>query len=146
MSDDPTTGYALTAVGSLVAALALAVGVVALGIERGIELATNLMVPTILVLLVVLAVYASTLPGAGGGYQYFLEPNWTHLANNLDTIVPAALGEVLFTLSLGMGAMITYASYVGGEESLAADGLVIVVVNTLVAYLAGLVVFPLLFA
>ena len=126
--------------------VALAVGVVALGVERGIELATKLMVPTILVLMVGLAVYASTLPGAGAGYRYFLQPDWAHLANNLDTIVPAALGEVLFTLSLGMGAMITYASYVGGDESLVADGFAIVVVNTFVAYLAGLVVFPLLFA
>ena len=126
--------------------LVLVIGVVALGIKRGIELATKLMVPTIVVLMVGLAAYVATLPGSAGGYRFFLSPDWNVLANNLDTIVPAALGEVLFTLSLGMGAMITYASYVDSDESLLADGFIIVIVNTLVGYLAGLVVFPLLFS
>ena len=149
--DDPEAYFSAVSAGLdavLFSALfmVIVIGVVALGIKQGIELATKLMVPTILLLMIGLAVYVATLPGSEGGYQFFLSPDWSHLFNNLDTIVPAALGEVLFTLSLGMGAMITYASYVGGDESLLTDGLAIVIVNTLVAYLAGLVVFPLLFA
>jgi neurotransmitter:Na+ symporter, NSS family len=126
--------------------LLVTVGIVAFGIERGIELATKIMVPAIVVLMVALALYATTLPGAGAGYRYFLEPDFQYLFSNLDTLIPAAVGEVLFTLSLGSGIMITYASYVEDSESLVTDGVAIVVVNTLVGYLAGLIVFPLLFA
>ena len=124
----------------------LVVGIVSLGIKRGIELATKLMVPTIGILMVLLAIYAATLPGGGAGYEFFLQPDFETLVANIGTILPAALGEVLFTLSLGMGAMITYASYVDSDESLVTDGVVIVFANTAVGYLAGLIVFPLLFA
>lgn len=124
----------------------LAVGVVALGIKRGIELATKIMVPAIVVLMVALAAYAATLPGAGEGYQFFLTPDLNTIIANIGTIGPAALGEVLFTLSLGMGAMITYASYVDSDQNLAADGIIIVLANTAIGYLAGLIVFPLLFS
>ncbi|WP_435153392.1 sodium-dependent transporter [Haladaptatus sp. DFWS20] len=124
----------------------ITIGIVAFGIERGIELATKLMVPAIVVLMVALAVYAATLSGAGAGYEYFLEPDFGYILLNADTLIPAAVGEVLFTLSLGSGIMITYASYVEKSESLVADGLAVVIVNTLVGYLAGLIVFPLLFA
>lgn len=125
---------------------AMAVGVVALGIKGGIELATKLMVPTIVLLMVGMAVYAATLPGAGEGYAFFLQPDFQTIVANIGTIGPAALGEVLFTLSLGMGAMITYASYVDSDESLVVDGFVIVVANTIIGYMAGLIVFPLLFS
>ncbi|SIR00881.1 neurotransmitter:Na+ symporter, NSS family [Haladaptatus litoreus] len=124
----------------------ITIGIVAFGIERGIELATKLMVPAIVVLMVCLAVYAATLRGAGAGYEYFLEPDFDYIFSNFETLIPAAVGEVLFTLSLGSGIMITYASYVEDSESLLADGLAVVIVNTFVGYLAGLIVFPLLFA
>lgn len=124
----------------------LTVGIVALGIERGIELGTKLMVPAILVLMIGLAIFASTLPGATAGYRFFLNPDFQYLSANLATVIPAAVGEVLFTLSLGFGAMITYASYIESDHNLVTDGIAIVIVNTLVGYLAGLVVFPLLFA
>ena len=126
--------------------MACTVGVVAFGVENGIERATKVMVPSVLLILAGLAAYAFTLDGAGAGYAYFLSPDLAALSNNLGDIVPFAVGQAFFSLSLGMGAMVTYASYVDGEDSLVADAGSIVLLNTLVGVLAGLVVFPLLFA
>ncbi|MFC5972782.1 sodium-dependent transporter [Halomarina salina] len=124
----------------------ITVGIVALGIEDGIELATKFMVPSIVVLLVALAVYAATLSGAGAGYEFYLTPDFGTVADNAASVVPAAAGQALFSLSVGFSVMITYASYLGKDDSLAADGLTIAVSNTFVGVLAGLVVIPLLFA
>ncbi|WP_440005999.1 sodium-dependent transporter [Halomicrococcus sp. SG-WS-1] len=126
--------------------MALTVGIVALGVEDGIEAATKLMVPSILVILAGLAVWGSTLPGAMEGFEYFLNPNFDALMSNLDTIIPFAVGQAFFSLSLGMGVMITYASYLGKDDNLGMDGSLIVILNTSVGVLAGLVVFPLLYA
>ncbi|MFC6724852.1 sodium-dependent transporter [Halobium palmae] len=126
--------------------MAITAGVVALGINDGIETATKLMVPSIVVLLLGLGVWAATLSGAGAGYGYYLSPDIGAIAANWTSILPAAVGQAFFTLSLGMGAMITYASYLGEDDSLPMDGGLIVVLNTLVGVLAGFVVFPILFA
>ena len=120
--------------------------IVAAGIERGIELATKFMVPSVIVLLIGLAVYAVTLPGSSQGYDFFLTPDFGAVAANFTSILPLAFGQALFSLSLGFSVMITYASYLGRDDSLFADGLVIAVTNTSVGILAGLVVLPLLFA
>ena len=120
--------------------------IVAFGVEAGIEKATTLMVPSIVVLMLGLAAYAVTLPGAGAGYAYFLTPDVGELLGNLETVVPAAVGQALFSLSLGFAVMITYASYIDRDENLGVDGLSIAVTNTFVGVLAGLVVFPLLAA
>ncbi|KTG08517.1 daunorubicin ABC transporter ATP-binding protein [Haloprofundus marisrubri] len=138
--------------------MTLVVGIVAAGIEDGIEKATKLMVPSIVVILIGLAAWAFTLPNAGAGYAYFLSPDWSQFqltveftplpsfGGPLAEIIPFAVGQAFFSLSLGMGAMITYASYIDGDESLLGDGVTIVTLNTFVGVLAGLVVFPLLFA
>ncbi|ADQ66692.1 sodium-dependent transporter [Halogeometricum borinquense] len=141
--------------------MTLVVGIVAFGIEDGIEKATKLMVPSILVILGALAVWAFTLPGASEGYGYFLSPDlsqlrltvesapsfpWVSFGGPLAEIIPFAVSQAFFSLSLGMGAMITYASYIDGDESLFGDSATIVVFNTLIGILAGLVVIPLLFA
>ncbi|MFC4359168.1 sodium-dependent transporter [Halobium salinum] len=126
--------------------MALTVGIVAAGVDDGIERATKLMVPSIIVLLVGLGAWAATLPGSGPGYAYYLAPDLGALTTNFWSILPNAVGQAFFTLSLGMGAMITYASYLGEDDSLAGDGVTIVALNTLVGLLAGLVAFPVLFA
>ncbi|MFB6126813.1 MAG: sodium-dependent transporter [Halolamina sp.] len=126
--------------------MAVVVGIVAFGVEAGIERSTKLMVPSIVVLLVGLGAWGSTLSGAPAGYSYYLSPDLSTIAANLGTILPAAVGQAFFTLSLGMGAMMTYASYLGEDDSLPFDGGVIVVLNTLVGALAGFVIFPILFS
>jgi NSS family neurotransmitter:Na+ symporter len=104
------------------------------------------MVPSIVVLMIALAGWAATQPGATAGYDYFLDPQFGTLVANAGDIVPFAVGQAFFTLSLGMAIMITYSSYVGGDTSLLVDGGIVVVMNTLIGVLAGLVVFPVLFA
>jgi len=126
--------------------MAVTVGVVALGVNSGIERATKVMVPSIVVLMIALAGWAATRPGAMAGYDYFLDPQFGTLVANAGDIVPFAVGQAFFTLSLGMAIMITYSSYVGGDTSLLVDGGIVVVMNTLIGVLAGLVVFPVLFA
>ncbi|AQL44101.1 daunorubicin ABC transporter ATP-binding protein [Halorientalis sp. IM1011] len=126
--------------------LGIVVGIVALGIEDGIEKATKVMVPSIVVLLVMLALWAVTIDGAGAGYAYFLTPSLDAMVENASTAIPFAVGQAFFTLSLGMAIMITYSSYIGADDNLLFDGGTIVIVNTLIGILAGLVVFPILFA
>jgi len=134
------------AVAAQAAFILIVVGIVALGVEDGIEKATKVMVPSIVVLMLAMAVWALTIPGGGPGYDYFLSPDFDTLAANAGSVIPFAVGQAFFTLSLGMAIMITYASYVGDDDNLAIDGGVIVVTNTLIGVLAGLVVFPILFA
>ncbi|WP_430505905.1 sodium-dependent transporter [Haloparvum sp. PAK95] len=135
-----------TAVLTHAAFMAITIGVVAAGIEEGIERATKFMIPAIIVLLVALGIWGSTLDGAAAGYEYYLSPDFGVLASNFASIVPSAVGQAFFTLSLGFSVMVVYASYLGSDDSLPADGGAIVVINTLVALLAGFVVFPLLFS
>jgi NSS family neurotransmitter:Na+ symporter len=123
----------------------LTAGIVAAGVEDGIERATKLMVPGIVVLLVGIGAWAATLPGAAAGYEYFLSPDLTALRRNFWSILPFAVSQAFFSLSLGMGIMVTYASYIDRDANLGEDGVVIVLLNTAVGVLAGLVVFPLLF-
>ncbi|SNZ05016.1 neurotransmitter:Na+ symporter, NSS family [Natronoarchaeum philippinense] len=119
--------------------------IVAAGIQKGIEMAVKVMVPALLVLLVGLIAYAFTLEGAAQGYEYYLSPDFGVIAANWTSILPAAAGQAFFTLSLGMGVMITYASYIDEDRNLGVDGGWIAFLNTLVSILAGLVVFPVLF-
>jgi len=134
------------AIGAHAVFMALTVAIVAGGVAGGIERATTFMIPAILVLLVGLAAWGATLSGAGAGYGYYLTPDVGALLSNVATIVPAAVGQAFFTLSLGFSVMIAYSSYLGRDDSLPADGGAIVLVNTLVALLAGFVVFPILFS
>ncbi len=121
------------------------VGIVGLGIRRGIELAVKVMVPAIVVIVAGLAVWAATLEGAAAAYSYYLSPDFGAIAAEWTTILPAAAGQAFFTLSLGFGIMITYASYLGEDRNLAEDGVVIIGLDTAIAVAVGLVVFPILF-
>lgn len=124
----------------------LVIVIVAAGIQRGIELAVKVMVPAIIVLLIGLAIYAATLSDAGAGYAYYLSPDLDVIMNEWQSVLPAAAGQAFFTLSLGMGVMITYASYIGEDRNLGEDGVLVVGLDTLIAFVTGLIVFPLLFA
>lgn len=135
-----------TAIATHAVFMLITVGIVASGVTDGIERATKFMVPAILVLLVGLSVWATTLGGAAEGYSYYLSPDFGVIVENFGSIVPPAMGQAFFTLSLGFSVMIAYSSYLGRDDSLPADGGAIVVVNTLIALLAGFVVFPILFA
>ncbi len=126
--------------------MAVTVAIVAAGVEDGIEVATKVMVPAIVVLMLGLALYATTLDGATEGYRFYLTPDVSTIVADYATVIPAAVGQALFSLSLGFSVMITYASYVGDDDNLGIDGGAIAVFNTFIGVLAGFVVFPFLFA
>ena len=138
--------YGLEAVGFQLLFLGLTALIVLRGVKRGIERATKVMMPAVVVLLVALAAWGVTLDGAADGLVFYLSPDFGALEANFLDILPAAAGQALFTLSLGVGTMVTYASYIGEDRSLAADGTAIAALNTFVGVLAGVVVFPILFA
>ncbi len=122
------------------------VGIVAFGIRRGIELAVKVMVPAIIALIIGLIIYAVTLPDAGEGFAFYLDPDLSVILSEWHRILPDAAGQAFFTLSLGMGVMITYASYLGEDRNLAEDGGVIIGLDTAIAVAVGLFVFPVLAA
>lgn len=140
-----TVSFGLEAVGYHVAFLTLTAAIVFVGVRRGIEIATKVMVPAIIILLGALAVWAATLDGATAGFDFYLAFDASYLRENFPAVLGAAAGQALFTLSVGAGTMLTYASYVAEDRSLPFDGLSIAVLNTGVGVVAGLVVFPLLF-
>lgn len=126
-----------------VAFMALTVFIVWGGVKRGIERAALVMMPILFLLLVGLAIWAATLSGAGGAYGYYLRPEFGKLLN--PDILTDAAGQAFFSLSLGMGALMTYASYLGSKENLGREAATVALTDFGVAFVAGLVVFPVIF-
>jgi len=124
--------------------MGITIGVVAGGVKGGIERTSLVLMPTLFVIVVGLAFYAATLDGAGPGYNYYLSADFSKLFHW--NVIKDAAGQAFFSLSLGMGAMLTFASYLSREEHLPASTLVIAGADVAVAFVAGLVVFPLIFA
>jgi neurotransmitter:Na+ symporter, NSS family len=118
--------------------------IVAGGIRRGIERLSLVLMPLLFLIVLGLAIYAATLPNASAGYAYLLRPDLRALLDS-DVLIAAA-GHAFFSLSLGMGAMLTFASYLGREHNLPNESVVIAGTDFAVAFFAGLVVFPLIFA
>ncbi len=118
--------------------------IVAHGVSGGIERTAMILMPALFAIVIALAFYASTLEGAGGGYAYYLETDFTKLSE-LD-VWKAAAGQAFFSLSLGMGAMLTFASYLDRNSNLPAESIVIAVADVGIAFIAGLVVFPMIYA
>lgn len=124
--------------------MALTVSIVMIGVEKGIERASLLMMPTLFALIIGLALWASTLTGSGEGYGFYLTPSWEEIFSL--QVFGAAAAQAAFSLSLGMGAILTFASYLSRDESLPREGTVIAFADFGVAFVAGLVVFPVIFA
>lgn len=118
--------------------------ILALGVQKGIERACKFMIPTLFVLLIILVIRSVTLPGARAGIEFFLRPRWEGLLDPSAWI--AALGQVFFTLSLGMGAMLTYGSYLKDQWGIPKNALACTLGNTSSSVLAGLAIFPAAFA
>jgi neurotransmitter:Na+ symporter, NSS family len=110
------------------------------GVRGGIERATKLLMPALIGLLVLLAARAVTLPGASEGLAYYMRPDMTRLWDV--TVLNAALGQAFFSLSLGMGAMITYGSYLRKRDGIVGAAIWVVLLDTSIALLAGFIIFP----
>ncbi len=113
------------------------------GISGGIEKASKMMMPALIILLIVTVIRSVTLPGAAAGLEYYLKPDFSKFSFK---VVVAAMGQVFFSLSLGMGAMITYGSYLDKHENLEKDALIVPALDTLIALLAGFAILPAVFA
>jgi neurotransmitter:Na+ symporter, NSS family len=124
--------------------MAIVIFVVAGGVKKGIERVSTIMMPVLALIIIGLAVWATTLAGAGAGYRFYLTPSFEELAS-LETIA-AASSQAFFSLSLGMGAMLTYASYLPRTTDLPRESTIIALSDFGVAFVAGLVVFPVIFA
>lgn len=123
--------------------MALTTFVVARGVERGLEQAVRFMVPALLLLLIVLLGYSISSGYFGQGVAFMLTPDFSKLT--WDSVL-AALGQAFFTLSIGMGAIMAYGAYLPEETSITASSGAVVFGDTAIAMLAGLVIFPLVFA
>ncbi|MDQ0061919.1 sodium-dependent transporter [Paenibacillus harenae] len=113
--------------------------IVWLGVSSGIERFNKILIPGLVILLLVMVVRVLTLEGAGEGVSFFLRPDFSKLTAESALV---ALGHAFFSLSLGMGAMMTYGSYVDRRQSLGAATLAIGFGDLLYAFLAGLIIFP----
>jgi NSS family neurotransmitter:Na+ symporter len=120
------------------------VWIVHAGIKTGIERVSRLAMPALLLLVIGIAIYAATLSGADGGYAYYLNADFGNVWKQ--EVVVAAAGQAFFSLSLGMGAMLTYASYLGRDSNLPRESGIIATADFGIAFLAGLMVFPIIFA
>lgn len=118
--------------------------VVSAGVRKGIERAALLLIPLLFLILIGLAIWASGLDGASPGYAYYLAPAWSDLLD--PGVVANAAGQTYFSMSLGMGASLTFASYMRDDANLVKEGTIIAFSDFSVAFLAGLVVFPVVFA
>lgn len=118
-----------------------------LGLQKGVERITKAMMSCLFLILLILCIRSVTLPGASEGLRFYLIPDFTRFTENgVGNTIFAAMGQAFFTLSLGIGAMAIFGSYIGKDRSLTGETINICLLDTLVAFLAGLIIFPSCFA
>lgn len=118
-------------------------GIVLGGVRKGIEKSTKIMMPLLFILLIIMCIKSLTLPGAGKGMEFLFKPDFSKITG---TAVLMALGQVFFSLSIGMGTIITYGSYIQKDNNLANTAVQVSLIDTTVAVLAGIAIFPAVFA
>jgi NSS family neurotransmitter:Na+ symporter len=138
------TAPGIAPVAYFLAFMAATIVIVMFGVEKGIERASLILMPVLFAIVLGLAIWAATLEGAGAGYSYYLTPSIRELLN--PTTIAEAAGQAFFSLSLGMGAMLTFSSYLSREENLGREAATIAFSDFAVAFVAGLVAFPVIAA
>jgi NSS family neurotransmitter:Na+ symporter len=123
--------------------MVMTVGVIARGVEAGLERAVKVLMPALFVLLVALVFYAMGTSGFEQGVRFLFQPDFSKLSLG---VIVSAVGQAFFSLSLGMGAIMIYGSYLPKETSIAGTTFTIAMADTLVALLAGLAIFPIVFS
>ncbi|MDD3334849.1 MAG: sodium-dependent transporter [Eubacteriales bacterium] len=118
-----------------------------LGLQKGVERITKLMMSALFVIMIILCVRSLTLPNASAGIQFYLVPDFGRLVEGgLWDAVYAAMGQAFFTLSIGIGSMAIFGSYISREHSLMGESVNICLLDTFAAFLAGLIIFPACFS
>lgn len=118
-------------------------GVISFGVEKGIERASKVMMPALFLILLVLCIRSVTLDGAVEGLLYLFKADFDKITSS---VVLSAMGQTFFGLSIGMGCLITYSSYFSDDTNLQSTALQVTVINTFVALLAGVMIFPAVFS
>ena len=137
----------VTMAGYMALTVALCGGVCYLGVQAGVERITKLMMICLLALMVILAVNSVLLPGSEAGFAYYLMPDFGKIEEHgLREVIFAAMGQAFFTLSLGIGALAVFGSYIGKAKRLTGEAIWVIVLDTFVAIMAGLIIFPACFA
>ncbi len=118
-------------------------GVCSLGLQNGVEKITKVMMLALFALMIILAVYSCTLSNAAEGLKFYLIPNANSIKEHgFWKVVTAAMGQAFFTLSIGIGSIAVFGSYIDKERSLTGEALTIMSLDTLVALMSGLIIFP----
>ncbi len=134
MITDPTVNVVYLAI-----AVVLGFGILCFNLQGGLERVTKYLMTALLVLMLVLAVRSVTLSGAGEGLKFYLVPDFGKINGN---VIVGAMNQAFFTLSLGIGSMAIFGSYIGKERSLMGESVNVIMLDTAVAVVAGLIIFP----
>ena len=121
--------------------------VCAMGLKNGVEKITKVMMVCLLILMVILAANSIFMEGSGTGLEFYLKPDFNRILEvGIGEVVFAAMGQAFFTLSIGIGALAIFGSYIGKEQRLMGEAISVTLLDTLVAFMAGLIIFPACFA
>lgn len=134
-------------VGTTFLVILLCFGVCSLGLQKGVEKITKWMMVALLALIIGLAIYCCMLPNAGEGLKFYLVPSVSNLESaGIMTVITAAMGQAFFTLSVGMGSIAIFGSYIDRDRSLLGEAFTITGLDTFVAIMSGLIIFPACFS
>lgn len=126
-----------------IAVILICFGICSLGLQKGVERITKWMMLALFVLMICLAVYSCTLPGAAEGLKFYLVPSITNLKDSgVWNVVSAAMGQAFFTLSIGMGSIAIFGSYIDKKKRILGEAATIISLDTFVALTSGFIVFP----
>ena len=131
----------------MVITVLLGFGICSLGLKNGVEKITKVMMVALLFIMIFLAIRSVTLPGAAEGLKFYLVPDFGKMKEaGIGNVLYAALGQSFFTLSIGIGSMAIFGSYISKEQRLFGESINICLLDTFVAFTAGLIIFPACFA
>lgn len=131
----------------MIVVVVIGFGVCSLGLQNGVEKVTKIMMSSLFVIIIILVIRAITLPGGSKGLAFYLIPDLSSIAKyGLLEVVFAAMGQAFFTLSLGIGAIAIFGSYIGKERRLLGETISVCTLDTTVAIMSGLIIFPACFA
>lgn len=124
--------------------VAFCFGVCSIGLQNGVEKITKRMMLCLLAIMVILVIRSVTLPGAGEGLSFYLRPDWKKITeeSGVFEVIFAAMGQAFFTLSVGVGSLAIFGSYIGKDRSLTGEAVSVTLLDTFVALVAGLIIFP----
>ena len=125
----------------------LGFSIISIGIQKGLERVTKVMMMALIVLMFLLSLHSMTLPGGGAGLAFYLVPDFDRMLEiGVGNVIVGAMNQSFFTLSLGIGAMAIFGSYIGKERALMGEAVRVSLLDTMVALCSGLIIFPACFA